>query len=89
MLGISPSSHAPAVAVSRAERPEVVGTRVVGTRRQHQRLQRRRRVSINLCVASGLAWRALQTHAMGDSPFVFGDWTSPPPPLAEFGADVA
>jgi hypothetical protein len=37
---------------------------------------------------SGLAWRVLQAHAMGNSPFPFGYWTSVPPSLADFGADV-
>jgi hypothetical protein len=37
---------------------------------------------------SGLAWRAMQAHAMGDSPYKFGYWTSAPPPLSEFGVDV-
>lgn len=36
----------------------------------------------------GLAWRAMQAHAMGDSPYKFGYWTSAPPPLSEFGVDV-
>ena len=36
----------------------------------------------------GLAWRVIQAHAMGYSQFQFGYWASPPPPLADFGADV-
>jgi hypothetical protein len=42
----------------------------------------------SLAYRSGLIWPALQTHPMGDSPYKFGYWTSTPPPLAAFGADV-
>ena len=37
----------------------------------------------------GLAWRAAQAHPMGYSQFSFGYWTSPPPPLDQFGVDTS
>lgn len=32
----------------------------------------------------GLAWRALQSHAMGNSTSLFGEWAKEPPPLSAF-----
>lgn len=34
----------------------------------------------------GLVWKIAQAHPMGYSEFTFGYWSSPPPPLKEFGA---
>jgi hypothetical protein len=34
---------------------------------------------------NGLAWRAMQAHPMGYSELNFGYWSTPPPPLADFG----
>lgn len=36
---------------------------------------------------TGFAWRAMQAHPMGYSELNFGYWSSPPPPLADFGVD--
>lgn len=33
---------------------------------------------------SGLAWKAMQSHAMGNSTFTYGYWASDPPPLDQF-----
>ena len=32
----------------------------------------------------GLAWRAMQSHAMGFSTWTYGYWADPPPPLTDF-----
>ena len=32
----------------------------------------------------GLAWKAMQSHAMGNRTWTFGYWDSPPPPLSDF-----
>lgn len=32
----------------------------------------------------GLAWQAMQSHAMGYSPWTYGYWTKEPPPLSNF-----
>jgi len=32
----------------------------------------------------GLSWKAMQSHAMGNSTFTFGYWAETPPPLAAF-----
>ena len=36
---------------------------------------------------NGLVWKAMQSHPMGFSPFVFGYWSQPPAALSEFGVD--
>ena len=86
MLGISPSSHAPAVQLAQS----VVKLWYLGSWYPPGSSSAfNGDVVSSQAYISGLAWRVMQTHAMGDSPFVFGDWTSPPPSLAAFGADVA
>jgi hypothetical protein len=86
MLGVSPSSHAPAVQLAQS----VLKLWYLGSWYPPGSTSAfNGDVVSGHAYVSGLAWRALQTHAMGDNPFVFGDWTSPPPPLAEFGADLA
>jgi len=37
----------------------------------------------------GLAWKAMQSHAMGYSTFTFGYWADDPPPLADFTGNSA
>ncbi|HEX2164050.1 MAG TPA: sorbitol dehydrogenase [Thermoanaerobaculia bacterium] len=37
----------------------------------------------------GLAWRAMQSHAMGFSTWSYGYWASPPPPLTDFTGNPA
>lgn len=37
---------------------------------------------------NGLAWRVMQSHPMGYSPFTFGYWSQPPGPLASFGVNT-
>lgn len=44
-------------------------------------------VSANAYIA-GLAWKAAQAHPMGYSEFSFGYWSSAPPTLGDFGAEV-
>ena len=86
MLGVSPSSHAPAVQLAQS----VVKLWYLGSWYPPGSTNAfNGEVVSSQAYVSGLAWRAIQTHAMGDSPFVFGDWTMPPPSLAAFGADVA
>ena len=36
---------------------------------------------------NGLVWRAMQSHPMGYSPFVFGYWSQPPAALPTFGVN--
>jgi hypothetical protein len=37
---------------------------------------------------NGLAWRVMQSHPMGYSPFVFGYWSQQPGSLASFGVNT-
>lgn len=37
---------------------------------------------------NGLAWRVMQSHPMGYSPFTFGYWSQPPGPLSSFGVNT-
>lgn len=37
----------------------------------------------------GLAWRTMQSHAMGFSTWSYGYWASPPPPLSDFTGNPA
>lgn len=37
---------------------------------------------------NGLAWRVMQSHPMGYSPFTFGYWSQPPGPLSGFGVNT-
>ncbi len=37
-----------------------------------------------LAYTQGLAWQVMQSHAMGDSNWLFGYWTEEPPPLDVF-----
>jgi hypothetical protein len=37
----------------------------------------------------GLAWKAMQSHAMGYSTLTYGYWAAPPPPLADFTGNAA
>ncbi len=37
---------------------------------------------------NGLAWRVMQSHPMGYSPFVFGYWSQPPASLSSFGVNT-
>lgn len=37
----------------------------------------------------GLAWQVMQSHAMGYSPWTYGYWTQPPPPLSAFTGNTA
>lgn len=39
----------------------------------------------SVAYTNGLAWRAMQSHPMGYSPFFFGYWSQPPAPLSSFG----
>ncbi|OLC40391.1 MAG: hypothetical protein AUH43_26525 [Acidobacteria bacterium 13_1_40CM_65_14] len=85
MLGISPSSHAPAAQLAQS----IVKLWYLGSWYPPGSTSAfDGNVVSSQAYVGGLAWRAMQAHAMGDSPFKFGDWTSAPPSLAEFGADV-
>ena len=86
MLGISPSSSAPAVLLARS----IVKLWYLGSwyPPDGSTSAFNGNVVSSQAYTSGLAWRVMQTHAMGDSPFKFGYWTSAPPSLSEFGADV-
>jgi hypothetical protein len=37
----------------------------------------------------GLAWKVMQSHAMGNSTWTFGYWRSAPPPLTDFTGNQA
>ncbi|HXT21728.1 MAG TPA: sorbitol dehydrogenase [Thermoanaerobaculia bacterium] len=37
----------------------------------------------------GLAWQAMQSHAMGYSPWTFGYWAASPPPLSAFTGNAS
>jgi hypothetical protein len=37
---------------------------------------------------NGLAWRVMQSHPMGYSPFTFGYWSQVPGPLSSFGVNT-
>jgi len=85
MLGISPSSNAPAVQLALS----IVKLWYLGSwYPPGSQSAFAGNVVSSQAYVSGLAWRAMQTHAMGDSPYKFGYWTSAPPPLSAFGVDV-
>jgi hypothetical protein len=42
----------------------------------------------SVAYTNGLAWRAMQSHPMGYSPFVFGYWSQQPDTLPSFGVNT-
>src|SRR2546428_9134770 len=85
MLGISPSSNSPVVQLAQS----IVKLWYLGSWYAPGSTSAfNGNVVSSQAYVSGLAWRAMQAHAMGDSPFKFGYWTSAPTSLSELGADV-
>jgi hypothetical protein len=46
------------------------------------------RVISSVAYTNGLAWRVMQSHPMGYSPFTFGYWSQTPAPLSSFGVNT-